>query len=112
MEDSISAKVMLKVGDNITTDHIMPAGAKILPYRSNIALMISTFCFGVCDKEWKDAKEGDGIIIGGLNYGQGPLVSMQHLPHSILVLKLFWLSPLLEFTVQTLQMQVLFHFSL
>ncbi len=72
MEESIAAKVMLKVGDNITTDHIMPAGAKILPYRSNIP-MISTFCFAVCDKEFPERckKEGDGIIIGGLNYGQG-----------------------------------------
>ena len=68
----IHAKVLLKVGDNITTDHIMPAGAKILPYRSNIPYL-SQFCFGVCDKEFPNRclKEGKGIIIGGSNYGQG-----------------------------------------
>lgn len=72
LPETITAKAMLKVGDNITTDHIMPAGAKILPYRSNIP-MISTFCFTVCDKDFPDRckKEGNGIIIGGSNYGQG-----------------------------------------
>ena len=71
-EDKLSAKLMLKVGDNITTDHIMPAGAKILPYRSNIPFL-SRFCFQVCDPTFAErAKaEGDGIIIGGSNYGQG-----------------------------------------
>ncbi len=70
--DKIEAKIALKVGDNITTDHIMPAGAKILPYRSNIPYL-SQFCFGVCDKEFPErAKEyGQSIIIGGSNYGQG-----------------------------------------
>lgn len=68
----IKAKATLKVGDNITTDHIMPAGAKILPYRSNIPYL-SQFCFGVCDTEFPArCKEfGNGIIIGGANYGQG-----------------------------------------
>ena len=68
----LDAEVVLKVGDNITTDHIMPAGAKILPYRSNIPFM-SQFCFQVCDPDFpRRAKEaGDGIIIGGSNYGQG-----------------------------------------
>lgn len=68
----ISAKTLLKVGDNITTDHIMPAGAKILPYRSNIPYL-SNFCFGVCDKEFPERcrAEGKGIIVGGSNYGQG-----------------------------------------
>ena len=63
---------MLKVGDNITTDHIMPAGAKILPYRSNIPYL-SQFCFGVCDTTFpKRALEaGKSIIVGGSNYGQG-----------------------------------------
>ncbi|WOC33401.1 MULTISPECIES: aconitate hydratase [Caproicibacterium] len=72
LADSISAKALLKVGDNITTDHIMPAGAKILPYRSNIPYL-SNFCFTVCDKEFPArAKEyGKGIIVGGQNYGQG-----------------------------------------
>ncbi|MBE6822410.1 MAG: aconitate hydratase [Ruminococcaceae bacterium] len=69
---SIEAKALLKVGDNITTDHIMPAGAKILPYRSNIPYL-SNFCFGVCDKEFPERcrQNGKGIIIGGANYGQG-----------------------------------------
>ena len=72
LEDSITADVVLKVGDNITTDHIMPAGAKILPYRSNIPYL-SNFCFGVCDKEFPERckKLGGGFVIGGENYGQG-----------------------------------------
>ncbi len=70
--DSLNAEVSLKVGDNITTDHIMPAGAKILPYRSNIP-HLSQFCFGVCDKSFPErAKElGESIVVGGINYGQG-----------------------------------------
>ncbi|MDF2632724.1 MAG: aconitate hydratase [Caproiciproducens sp.] len=72
LPQSISAKALLKVGDNITTDHIMPAGAKILPYRSNIPYL-SNFCFAVCDKEFpaRCKAEGKAIIIGGTNYGQG-----------------------------------------
>ncbi len=72
LENSISAKIGLKVGDNITTDHIMPAGAKILPYRSNIPYL-SKFCFAVCDEGFSErAKElKQSIIIGGTNYGQG-----------------------------------------
>ena len=72
LEDTIDAPLLLKVGDNITTDHIMPAGAKILPYRSNIPFL-SQFCFGVCDKTFPDrAKQaGKCIIVGGSNYGQG-----------------------------------------
>lgn len=68
----ISAKALLKVGDNITTDHIMPAGSKILPFRSNIPYM-SQFCFAVCDKAFPERckQYGTGIIIGGSNYGQG-----------------------------------------
>ncbi|MBR5922856.1 MAG: aconitate hydratase [Clostridia bacterium] len=71
-EDALTAAVSLKVGDNITTDHIMPAGAKILPYRSNIPYL-SNFCFGVCDKSFPErAKEmGESIVVGGSNYGQG-----------------------------------------
>ncbi len=70
--DSITAEVSLKVGDNITTDHIMPAGAKILPYRSNIP-HLSQFCFGVCDKAFPERAKtlGQSIIVGGSNYGQG-----------------------------------------
>lgn len=72
LPESITAKAVLKVGDNITTDHIMPAGAKILPYRSNIP-HLSQFCFGVCDESFPERikVEGKGIIIGGANYGQG-----------------------------------------
>ncbi len=72
MGDDITAKAVLKVGDDITTDHIMPAGAKILPYRSNIPFL-SQYCFGVCDKTFPERikAEGKGIIIGGANYGQG-----------------------------------------
>lgn len=72
LKDSISAKAVLKVGNNITTDHIMPAGAKILPYRSNIPYL-SNFCFAVCDKEFPERckREGGGIVVGGSNYGQG-----------------------------------------
>lgn len=72
LAESIEAKALLKVGDNITTDHIMPAGAKILPLRSNIPA-ISEHCFVRCDPEFpaRCKAEGAGIIIGGANYGQG-----------------------------------------
>ncbi len=70
--ETIEAGVSLKVGDNITTDHIMPAGAKILPLRSNIP-KISEHCFAVCDESFpKRALEmKKSIVIGGSNYGQG-----------------------------------------
>ena len=70
--DELTAELVLKVGDNITTDHIMPAGAKILPYRSNIPFL-SKFCFEVCDPTFAERAKaaGDGIIVGGSNYGQG-----------------------------------------
>ena len=70
--DEIGASLVLKVGDNITTDHIMPAGAKVLPYRSNIPRM-SEFCFEVCDPGFpaRAKAAGSGIILGGSNYGQG-----------------------------------------
>ena len=70
--EEISCNVSLKVGDNITTDHIMPAGAKILPLRSNIPA-ISQHCFTVCDEDFpRRAKNlGASIIVGGANYGQG-----------------------------------------
>ena len=72
LADNITANVLLKVEDNITTDHIMPAGAKILPLRSNIPA-ISEHCFVRCDPEFpaRCHKEGSGFIIGGSNYGQG-----------------------------------------
>jgi len=75
LKDRIEAEVLLKVGDNITTDDIMPAGSEVLPFRSNIPA-ISEFVFRNIDntfsKRAKDAKgKGGGIIIGGENYGQG-----------------------------------------
>ncbi|WP_353092612.1 aconitate hydratase [Tissierella praeacuta] len=70
--EEISGKVLIKVGDDITTDHIMPSNAKLLPYRSNIPYL-SDYCLTPCDSEFpKRAKEnGGGIIVGGFNYGQG-----------------------------------------
>ncbi len=70
--DETQGAVVLKTGDNITTDHIMPAGAKILPFRSNIPYL-SKFCFGSVDPEFSDRckQQGGGFIIGGVNYGQG-----------------------------------------
>ncbi len=72
LADEISAPCSLKVGDNITTDHIMPAGAKILPLRSNIP-KISEYCFAVCDETFHDRalELKQSVIVGGSNYGQG-----------------------------------------
>ncbi len=72
LTESISATAVLKVGDNITTDHIMPAGAKILPYRSNIPYL-SQFCFRQCDENFaENCKKAEScVVIGGANYGQG-----------------------------------------
>ncbi len=72
LADTIEAPLTLKVGDNITTDHIMPAGAKILPYRSNVP-KLSEFCFTVCDEDFpaRARAAGRSIIAGGANYGQG-----------------------------------------
>ena len=68
----LNCSLVLKVGDNITTDHIMPAGSKILPYRSNVP-KLSEYCFTVCDPTFPErAKaQGGGVILGGANYGQG-----------------------------------------
>ncbi|MDO4939817.1 MAG: aconitate hydratase [Lachnospiraceae bacterium] len=70
--DELNAELILKVGDNISTDHIMPAGSKVLPYRSNIP-KISEFCFTVVDETFpaRAKAAGSGIIVGGNNYGQG-----------------------------------------
>jgi aconitate hydratase len=70
--DNLTAKVLLKTEDNITTDHIMPAGSKILPLRSNIP-EISKHVFEAVDPDFpqKALATGEGIIIGGENYGQG-----------------------------------------
>lgn len=72
LKDNISGKVVLKVTDNITTDHIMPSNAKLLPFRSNIPYL-SEYCFNTVDEEFpKRAKENNGgFIVGGENYGQG-----------------------------------------
>ncbi|MBQ9729887.1 MAG: aconitate hydratase [Clostridia bacterium] len=71
-EKDLACEIVLKVGDDITTDHIMPAGSKILPYRSNVP-KLSEYCFTVCDKEFPERakKKGGGVILGGSNYGQG-----------------------------------------
>lgn len=72
LEENFSSKLILKVGDDITTDHIMPAGAKVLPYRSNVP-KLSEFCFTVCDKDFPERAKnmGGGVVLGGFNYGQG-----------------------------------------
>lgn len=69
---TVQGKVLIKLGDNITTDHIMPSNAKLLPYRSNVPCL-AEFCLTPCDPEFpKRAKEnGGGFIVGGSNYGQG-----------------------------------------
>lgn len=70
--ETLNCELILKVGDDITTDHIMPAGTKVLPYRSNVP-KLSEFCFTVCDKAFPERAKakGGGIILGGANYGQG-----------------------------------------
>ena len=72
LADTITGTALIKVEDNITTDHIMPSNAKLLPFRSNIPYL-SEFCLVPCDPDFpKRAKEnGGGFIIGGSNYGQG-----------------------------------------
>lgn len=71
-EKDLKCELILKVGDDITTDHIMPAGTKVLPYRSNVP-KLSEFCFTVCDKTFPERAKakGGGVILGGFNYGQG-----------------------------------------
>ena len=70
--ENLRSSLILKVGDDITTDHIMPAGTKVLPYRSNVP-KLSEFCFTVCDPTFPERakKAGGGVILGGVNYGQG-----------------------------------------
>lgn len=72
LPEKVSGKVLIKLGDNITTDHIMPSNAYLLPYRSNIPYL-SNYCLTPCDENFpKKAKEnGGGFILGGSNYGQG-----------------------------------------
>ncbi len=70
--EDLKCEILLKVGDNITTDHIMPAGARVLPYRSNVP-KLSEFCFTVCDPDFpkRALERSGGVILGGTNYGQG-----------------------------------------
>jgi len=72
MSESIGGKILIKVGDNITTDHIMPSNAKLLPYRSNIP-HLADFCLTPCDPDFPERAKanGGGFIISGSNYGQG-----------------------------------------
>ena len=72
LDETVSGKALIKVVDNITTDHIMPSNAKLLPYRSNIPYL-SDYCLVPCDPEFpaRAKAEGGGFIIGGSNYGQG-----------------------------------------
>ncbi|MCP4716084.1 MAG: aconitate hydratase [Deltaproteobacteria bacterium] len=72
LPDTLSGKILIKLGDNITTDHIMPSYAKLLPYRSNIPYL-SDYCLSPCDPDFpvRARQEGGGIILGGSNYGQG-----------------------------------------
>ncbi|SHE46925.1 aconitase [Caldanaerobius fijiensis DSM 17918] len=72
LSEKLEGEVLLKVGDNITTDHIMPSNARLLPFRSNIP-KLSEHCFEGVDPDFsKRAKEkGGGFIVGGANYGQG-----------------------------------------
>ncbi len=72
MPETITGKVLIKVGDNITTDHILPAGTRVLPFRSNIP-KISEFVFEAVDQHFSERakKEGGGFVVGGANYGQG-----------------------------------------
>jgi aconitate hydratase len=72
LSSKIQGKVLIKVKDNITTDHIMPSNAKLLPYRSNIPYL-SNYCLTPCDKNFpkKAKKNKGGFIIAGINYGQG-----------------------------------------
>ena len=71
-EKDLTCELILKVGDDITTDHIMPAGTKVLPYRSNVP-KLSEFCFTVCDKDFPERAKakGGGVVLAGWNYGQG-----------------------------------------
>ena len=72
LADTVEGKALIVVEDNITTDHIMPSNAKLLPYRSNIPYL-ADYCLAPCDPEFPQrAKDNDGgFIIGGQNYGQG-----------------------------------------
>ncbi|WP_053985796.1 aconitate hydratase [Niameybacter massiliensis] len=70
--ETCSGKVLIKVEDNITTDHIMPSNASLLPFRSNVPYL-AKFCLTPCDESFPEraVENGGGIIVGGDNYGQG-----------------------------------------
>ena len=72
LKDEVDGKVLIKLEDNITTDHIMPSNSKLLPFRSNVP-HLANFCLTPCDEKFPErAKEnGGGFIVGGANYGQG-----------------------------------------
>lgn len=72
LKDTVAGKALIVVEDNITTDHIMPSNAKLLPYRSNIPYL-SNYCLAPCDAEFpqRALDNGGGFIVGGSNYGQG-----------------------------------------
>jgi aconitate hydratase len=71
LQDNIEGKIVLKVGDDITTDHIMPSNASLLPYRSNIPYL-SKYAFSTIDENfWEKCQDNGGFIVGGENYGQG-----------------------------------------
>ena len=72
MADEIQGEVLLKMGDNITTDHILPAGSRIMSLRSNLPA-ISEYCFNIVDSSFPERarKAGGGILVAGENYGQG-----------------------------------------
>jgi aconitate hydratase len=72
LQEDLEGEILLKLGDNITTDHIMPAGNRVLPFRSNVPAL-SGFAFDIVDETFsaRANEAGGGIIIGGENYGQG-----------------------------------------
>ncbi len=72
LKETVTGKILIKLGDNITTDHIMPSNAKLLPYRSNIPYL-SEYCLTPCDHSFpqRAKAENGGLIIAGSNYGQG-----------------------------------------
>ena len=69
---TLSGEALIKLGDNITTDHIMPSNAKLLPFRSNVPYL-ANFCLAPCDEGFaaRAQANGGGFIVGGENYGQG-----------------------------------------
>jgi len=109
LTDRVEGKALIKVGDNITTDHIMPSNAKLLPFRSNVPYL-AEFCLTPCDPDFpKRAKENaGGFIIGGSNYGQGSSREHAALAPLQLGIKGVIANPLQEFIWPTLLTRVLF----